>query len=339
MFFFNLFESVADDRGWSDSEKTLLLQSVLVGKAQEAYISLSVSERKKYQSVKNAVLKVYELVAEAYRQHFRHWCKGDKQAHVDVVRELNTHFYRWLAAEGVSEFDALCDLIVLEQFKTIVPDHIATYINEHKVKTPAEAAVLADEFVLIHKSVGRDFSSSGFGRRERQGRFKDDLNCNYCLERGHWKNYCPLLRSKNKSGKGSGTGRPVALASASQPAKLDISVSPKSDESRPAGCAAPMGGSKCCMSDMSVLVSECPPSEVTDVDRDYGPFITDGFVSLVGSADKVAVKILRDTRASESFILESILPFSPQSSTGCSVLIKGIGLQTFSAPLHRLVLQ
>lgn len=91
-------------------------------------------QRKKYQSVKNAVLKVYELVAEAYRQHFRHWCKGDKQAHVDVVRELNTHFYRWLAAEGVSEFDALCDLIVLEQFNTIVPDRIATYCISMSIK-------------------------------------------------------------------------------------------------------------------------------------------------------------------------------------------------------------
>ncbi len=48
--FFSLFESVADDRGWSDSERTLLLQSVLVGRAQEAFIALPVLDRKKCQS-------------------------------------------------------------------------------------------------------------------------------------------------------------------------------------------------------------------------------------------------------------------------------------------------
>ncbi|XP_041961994.1 uncharacterized protein LOC121719922 [Alosa sapidissima] len=97
--FFSLFESIAEDRGWDDTDKILLLQSVLVGKAQEAYISLSGSQRKVYKSVKEAVLKVYELVAEAYRQRFRSWRKGEKQAHVEVARELGTHFYRWLAAE------------------------------------------------------------------------------------------------------------------------------------------------------------------------------------------------------------------------------------------------
>lgn len=29
--------------------------------------------------------------------------------------------------------------MVLEQFKNIVPDHVATYINEHKVKSAPEA--------------------------------------------------------------------------------------------------------------------------------------------------------------------------------------------------------
>lgn len=65
---FSLFESLAEDGGWEDSEKTLLLQSVLIGRAQQAYISLSSSERKSYCAVKDAVLKAYELVAEAYRQ-------------------------------------------------------------------------------------------------------------------------------------------------------------------------------------------------------------------------------------------------------------------------------
>lgn len=36
--FFSLFERVADVRGWLDSERTLVLQFVLTGKAQAAYV-------------------------------------------------------------------------------------------------------------------------------------------------------------------------------------------------------------------------------------------------------------------------------------------------------------
>jgi len=72
--------------------------------------------------------------------------------------------------------------------------------------------------------------------------------------------------------------------------------------------------------------------------NDYSSFITDGFVSLVGSSERVPVKILRDTGACESFLLESVLPFSTESSIG-HVLVRGIGLQVVTVPLHRIELQ
>jgi len=46
----------------------VLLQSVLTGKAREVYSALSVEQSARYDHVKQVVLKVYELVPEAYRQ-------------------------------------------------------------------------------------------------------------------------------------------------------------------------------------------------------------------------------------------------------------------------------
>ncbi len=34
-----------------------------------------------------------------------------------------------------------------------MPDSIAAYIYERKIKTPQEAAVLADEYILTHKNI------------------------------------------------------------------------------------------------------------------------------------------------------------------------------------------
>jgi len=150
--FFSLFESIADERGWPESDRTVMLQSVLVVKAQEAYTALSVEERKNYDSVKSAVLKAFELVPEAYRQRFRTWTKGERQTHMEVTRELSNHFDRWCTTSKVQSFGELREMMITEQLKNIIPDQIAVYINKNKPCTAIEAASLADNFFLTHKN-------------------------------------------------------------------------------------------------------------------------------------------------------------------------------------------
>lgn len=49
----------------------------------------------------------------------------------------------------------------MEQFRNIVTDNIATYINENKPGTVAEAAVLVDEFILTHRRGFADVRAGG----------------------------------------------------------------------------------------------------------------------------------------------------------------------------------
>lgn len=64
MSFFTLFEHVAELQGWSKANCVLLLQLVLVGKMQLAFSALTTDECRDYNTVKLAVLKVYECVPE-----------------------------------------------------------------------------------------------------------------------------------------------------------------------------------------------------------------------------------------------------------------------------------
>nr|XP_046250447.1 uncharacterized protein LOC124062051 isoform X4 [Scatophagus argus] len=171
--FFSLFERVAESKEWSDPECTLLLQCVLTGRAQEAYSALTVAESKAYSTVKAAVLKAYELVPEAYRRKFRAWEKSTSQSHMEFARDLVTFFNRWCNSLKIDSYVALCDLIVLEQFKNSVPSHIAVYISEHKVKTATEAAALADEYVLTHRGDRVSRISEGGGMRRNPGRWEE----------------------------------------------------------------------------------------------------------------------------------------------------------------------
>ena len=67
--YFLHFEKVAENLNWPKEHWTLLLQSVLIGKAREIYIQLSVEQSHHYETVKELILKGYELVPEAYRQN------------------------------------------------------------------------------------------------------------------------------------------------------------------------------------------------------------------------------------------------------------------------------
>ncbi|XP_034090663.1 uncharacterized protein LOC117558522 [Gymnodraco acuticeps] len=323
---FSMFERLAGVRGWSEATRVLLLQCVLTGWAQEAYSSLSVSDYLHYDLVKSAVLRAYELVPEAYRQRFRNWKRGDK-SHLEFARDISTHFDRWCAATDVDSHGALRDLVILEQFKNSVPEHIAVYISEHAVRTAAEAAALADDYVLTHVGGGaavqgsHDGNSLGVGawsgRPVRpagqvsgyvRGARKPDNVCHYCHERGHWRKDCNAFRAKAEQEGTSGSPRPAMF------------VAPFAEQVT------------------GRLDGELKPQESSPERQSYLPFMTEGFVYLVGNNEKVRVKILRDTGSFDSFILASALPFSEDTYMGLFIPTLGIGLNVLRVPLHKMML-
>ena len=126
---------------------------------------------------------------------------------------------------GVNTFDELCDLVVLEQLKNSVPANVATYLTEHEASTPSQAAVLADEYVLLHRhAVSAGYSKSpnfrpkttvdqlrGYEHSGRDGAASTPSGvCHYCKEPGHWKGQCALLKAKGNGPKAP--GKPAALA-------------------------------------------------------------------------------------------------------------------------------
>ena len=132
--YFAHFEKVADSLNWPKESWVLLLQSVLVGKAQEIYGSLSVEQSSNYEHVKEAILKAYELVPEAYRQKFRNYLKYDSKTHVEFVREKENLFNRWCHSKEIGQdFKKLKQMVLLEEFKDKVRPDIRSHLDEQKV--------------------------------------------------------------------------------------------------------------------------------------------------------------------------------------------------------------
>ena len=145
-------EKVADSLNWPKESWVLLLQSVLVGKAQEIYGSLSVKQSSNYEHVKEAILKAYELVPEAYRQKFRNYLKYDSKTHVEFAREKENLFNRWCHSKEIGQdFKKLKQMVLLEEFKDKVRPDIRSHLDEQKVEELEKAAIMADDYALTHK--------------------------------------------------------------------------------------------------------------------------------------------------------------------------------------------
>ena len=150
--YFLHFEKVAHSCAWPKEHWTMLLQSVLTGKARDVYSELSAELSSEYDTVKELILKGYELVPEAYRKKFRNLDKNTNKTYVQFSQEKEQLFDRWCLSEDINkEYKRLRELMLLEEFKRCINNDIRTFINEQKPKDLTTAARLADEYSLIHK--------------------------------------------------------------------------------------------------------------------------------------------------------------------------------------------
>ena len=353
--YFLHFEKVAENLKWPREHWTLLLQSVVIGKAREIYTQLSLEQSSDYDTVKEFILKAYELVPEAYRQKFRDCRKEHDQTHVEFARTKEQLFDRWCSSKKVgSDHAKLRQLMLVEEFKRCINSDVEAFLNEREVENLETAARLADDYALTHKAsfVNKPYPRKPYNPQSKQitpqskpyspqsgpkanpsnptdnsspkpkfsseNKGQNPLSqpiCNYCKKTGHIISECLALKRK-KERENLDSAKPTGLTS--------LKAKPQS----------------CIQEENPILTRTCKESVSEDsIMEIYEPFLSDGFVSLNSdSAQSTPIKILRDTGASQSLILADTLPFSEKSSSGTSVLIQGIECGFVNVPLHNIYL-
>ncbi len=79
--------------------------------------------------------------------------KTAKQTFFEFEREKKTLFERWCLFSGITTLDQLQELVLLEDFKSCILENVVVPLNEQRVANLSNAAVVADEFVLTHRTV------------------------------------------------------------------------------------------------------------------------------------------------------------------------------------------
>jgi len=320
--YFVMFEKVAQSLCWPKEYWPILLQSVLKGKAQSVYASLSNIQCVDYDIVKNTILKSYELVPEAYRLKYRNTFKLADQTYVEFARVKEDLFNQWLRSKEVkSDFVKLKELMLLEEFARCVPKEVSLYLSERGVDNIAVAAIMADEYVLTHKTYTNKFP--GFqnkrdvvaashckfalpddvvdhGKMSKPHDFvqgKKCKICNYCGKTGHWERECWKKSREIKAKSVALVSTKVSLSKKFSP----VTVFPRNEN-------------KASLRKLDVNSGDGAFT------GSYDSFMHEGTVSLEGG-EKKSVQILRDTGALKSLMLKGLVDFeSPEK-----IVVHGVG--------------
>jgi hypothetical protein len=341
--FFVKFEKTAERLNWPKEHWITFLHHVLEGKALKVYNQLDASQSTDYDLVKERILAAYEKVPEAYRQKFRSYRKNASQTFSEFASEKQRLFDQWCHSSQVGQnFKDLRQLVLVEEFENCVSPNVKTFLRERKPGDIQQAAKLADEYTLIHKSFGRDdsdqpkrgkpdeLSSSSQGKPSDSGsstRAPSDssspsshLVCNYCKKKGHIISDCFKLRRKQEQSQGfEARSKPSGHVSSRCADDVHLTTTVSN-------------------ADTVFESSDTRKQFVEPEMNSFEPFIHDGFVSLTGDfSTATPIKVLRDTGASQSLLLADTLSFSDDSYSGANVLVKGVTSSEYkSVPLHNV---
>ncbi|XP_016851332.1 zinc finger and SCAN domain-containing protein 16 isoform X2 [Anolis carolinensis] len=143
--YLSTFERVADACQWPQEQWVSRLVPALSGAAQQAYINLSITDRDDYGKVKAAILCHCTFGSETRRQRFRRFCFQEAEGPRQACGNLRKLCRQWLKPE-IHTKDHILELLILEQFLTILPDEMQSWVWECRPETCAQAVALAEEF-------------------------------------------------------------------------------------------------------------------------------------------------------------------------------------------------
>ena len=128
--YFSTFEHTAMILDWPQGKWTILRSTALKGKAQVAYANVELVDKYNYELVKEAILKAYELVPEAYRQNFRSHAKSDSQTWTEYLKHKERSFDRWKKSRNTVSLADMKNLILLEEFRNHVPKLVRLHLDD-----------------------------------------------------------------------------------------------------------------------------------------------------------------------------------------------------------------
>uniref|UniRef100_A0A8D2LB36 SCAN box domain-containing protein n=1 Tax=Varanus komodoensis TaxID=61221 RepID=A0A8D2LB36_VARKO len=103
--------------------------------------------RETYGKMKAAILRGEASCREWQRQRFRHFCYEEAEGPRDVCHQLRDFCHQWLKPERRTKEQILELLALLEQFLSILPPDMQSWVRECRPEACGQAVSLVEAFL------------------------------------------------------------------------------------------------------------------------------------------------------------------------------------------------
>nr|XP_056700158.1 mitogen-activated protein kinase 7-like [Euleptes europaea] len=129
-------------------------QTVPGGEAQPVYGNQVQRERRNYGGMKEEVPNEDTVGLEVRRQRFRRHRYQEAEGPREICRQLQELCHQWLKPERRTK-EQILELLILEQFLTILPQEIQNWVREHRPNTCSQAVALSEDFLMRQREAQR----------------------------------------------------------------------------------------------------------------------------------------------------------------------------------------
>ncbi|XP_048373657.1 zinc finger protein 397-like [Sphaerodactylus townsendi] len=140
------FDRVVNACQWPREGMSRLMPALSTD-AQQALSSLNARDKGDHGKAKHASLRGNPSSAEVQRQRFRQFRYQEAEGPREVCSRLRELCHSWLEPESRTK-EQILELLILEQFLTILPKDIQSRVRERGPETCAQAVALAEGFLL-----------------------------------------------------------------------------------------------------------------------------------------------------------------------------------------------
>ncbi|XP_060093820.1 zinc finger protein 383-like [Heteronotia binoei] len=113
--------------------------------------------------------------AEIQRKRFRHFCYRETEGPREVCSRLQELCHHWLRPERCTK-EQILELLILEQFLTILPQEMQSWVREGGPETCGQAVALAEDFLLSREERWEEGVLLGSPEEEQSGAAMDPLS-------------------------------------------------------------------------------------------------------------------------------------------------------------------